>query len=228
MAALCPRGDERQGLAQNTEQAYDEGNLSHKPMQQPHRYRIAFEPIRDTRLIAFAEDRPPESQSVPVAKLKPERLSTPADVEIRQEQRRQQRNERVRREAWERYSEEMTDEQLLQTLGELHVKAEDEWARFQKTHPTRESELYEKLDRQVQHIEEQLAGAREVWADRRHAKHSNDQLKKEVIDLQTQCLTARERLDQFPTTSARYAEERLKVAIIEEQTHIAESVPRRQ
>ncbi len=118
----------------------------------------------------------------------------------------------------------MTDEQLLQTLGELHVKSED-------THDKRdfgrgvrrgeEANHYQALSRQIEFIEEQLEGARQVWMVRKHAKQTVAEWSKEVTALNTQLATAHERFDKLPTIDRSYAEERLKFAILAEQNHLA-------
>lgn len=192
-------------------------------MQHPHTFQGYTDSIRDHRLIAFAGERPAETQSAPEAKAELPLPASVTDTEARQSQRREQRNTRIRRETWERFCEELPDEQLLQTLGDLHIKAEEGWDRV---HGSNDKAPEGQLAQTVDLIEEQLAGAREVWADRRHGTQTTAELKQEVESLQMQRTTARERFEQFPTESARYADERLKAAIVEEQALIAESVPR--
>ena len=192
-------------------------------MQLAHQFRDSSVSTRSSRLLAFATELPPETQSVSDAKPETKLTIPQAESDARQSKVREQRDNRNRRETWERACEQMTDEQLLQTLGELHVKSEDTYEKLDSVNSANPSARAQALSRQVEFIEEQLAGARQVWMERKHAKQPAAEWTKEVAALETQLATSREQFEQQPKTSPRYSEERLKLAILEEQTHVAES-----
>ena len=176
---------------------------------------------RPARLLAFGIERPPATHQTPETKPDPKAESCDREAKLRD-----QRESRKSREAWERACEQMTDEQLLQNLGELHVKYEDGYERLHAVNQTTMPERHKLLTRQIKLIEEQLAGAREVWTDRKHVNQSADELTKETATLQERRASSRKLFDQIPKASPNYAEERLKIAVIEEQTHRAESTGR--
>lgn len=120
----------------------------------------------------------------------------------------------------------MADEQLLQTLGELHVKSENTYQKLDNVNESNQPKQHQQLTQQIEFIEEQLAGAREVWTARRHAKQPSAEWTKEVSAIETKLATARSQFEQQPKTSPRYADERLKLAILEEQAYLARGAER--
>ena len=189
-------------------------------MQHPHSFRETSVSFRPARLLAFAGELPSETRSTPDAKPESKQPQSSAESDAGQAKRREQRDTRQRRETWERACEQMTDEQLLQTLGELHVKSEDSYQKLNFEMLYAKEPERQQLSRQIEFIEEQLAGARQVWMVRKHAKQPAAEWTKEVTAVAAQLVTARERFKELPTTSPRYAEERLKLASLNEQNFL--------
>ena len=146
-----------------------------------------------------------------------------AEFGDRQTKARERRDERQRRETWERACKQMPDVLLLRTLGELHIKYEDGYAQLHQLDPAKESQRHQEVTQHIEFVEEQLSGARQVWMNRRKAlKQPAAELTQEVVTLQGKLSTSREQLAGLSTTSTRHAEERLKIAILSEQSALVE------
>ena len=132
------------------------------PLFQCSRLSFTDRPARQT---AHSIEGIPEtrstSESPPETKLQ---TSKEKSVATRAE-RAEKRSSLRRREAWERYCEEMADEQLLKTLGELHVKSEDIYQLLYATSESQKSERYSEISRQIDLVEEQLIRRAEVCAE---------------------------------------------------------------
>lgn len=182
---------------------------------------------RDARLLAFSGETPAESPNLRKSKPDSQQPPTPADSEVRQAKIKERRDDRNRRETWERHCEQMTNKELLHTLGELHVKNEDGDKQINDFYVRQSPNRLKQAELQSQLIHEQLAGARQVFLDRKGKPLVNDLAKEIAADdaaaVQTDLAKARERLSQFSPTSSRYAEERLKTASLEEQAYLNET-----
>ena len=88
----------------------------------------------------------------------------------------------------------MSDEQLLRSLGELHVKSEDTYRSLGETNESNQPERYSELTEQTAVIEEYLAGAREVWTDRKHAHQTEADRSTELTGLTQRLVVAQLRV----------------------------------
>ncbi len=120
----------------------------------------------------------------------------------------------------------MTDESLLQTLGELHVQSEDAYEQLNGVTESKNPERHAQLAQQIEIIEEQLAGAREVWTDRKHVKQPAAEWSREVSGLEAQLTTASAEFDNLPLASPQYTAARQSLARLKEQAHIARAAER--
>ena len=203
-------------------------------MQLPHNSRVFADVIRPARLLTFSPELPPESQSGPEAN--PE---TKADVNqpldqsesgVQRTETRERREDRNRREGWERHCEQLTNKELLNTLGDLRLRKADAEKQRNGLLQSSEPDRWKQISERISLIHEQQATARQDWLERKGKPLVNELAEEiaadEVSDLQSNLAKARERLKQVPDTSSRYAEERLKTAILEEQKFLAETAQR--